>query len=101
MTKFQISKFVERLNKTGTKGREAIINLLSILGIAFGVIALIVILSVMNGFQGVYIKNIMEVSSGHIRLTGSLRKLGKSKNKSSKQKFFLFRRSQSNNGRFV
>ena len=30
----------QRLNRTGTTGREAIINLLSVLGIAFGVIAL-------------------------------------------------------------
>ena len=41
---------------------------LSILGIATGVLALIVILSVMNGFQLGFIENILEISSGHLRL---------------------------------
>lgn len=46
-------------------------SLLSVLGIAFGVTALIVILSVMNGFQMGYINSILEVSSYHIRVEGS------------------------------
>ena len=77
----------QRLNRTGTTGREAIINLLSVLGIAFGVIALIVILSVMNGFQSGYINTIMEVSSGHIRLTGNYDDL-------KRAKVFLFLRNR-------
>jgi len=41
---------------------------LSVLGIAFGVLALIVIIAVMNGFQLGFIESILEVSSYHIRL---------------------------------
>ena len=41
---------------------------LSILGIATGVLALIVIISVMNGFQLGFIESILEISSGHLRL---------------------------------
>jgi lipoprotein-releasing system permease protein len=40
---------------------------LSILGIATGVLALIVILAVMNGFQLGFIESIIEISSYHIR----------------------------------
>ena len=43
---------------------------LSVLGIATGVLALIVIISVMNGFQLGFIESILEISSGHIRLEG-------------------------------
>ena len=41
---------------------------LSILGIATGVLALIVILSVMNGFQLGFIESILEISSYHLRI---------------------------------
>ena len=41
---------------------------LSILGIAVGVLALIVIISVMNGFQLGFIESILEISSYHLRL---------------------------------
>jgi lipoprotein-releasing system permease protein len=41
---------------------------LSILGIATGVLALIVIIAVMNGFQLGFIESIIEISSYHIRL---------------------------------
>ena len=41
---------------------------LSVLGIAFGVLALIVIISVMNGFQLGFIESILEISSYHLRL---------------------------------
>jgi lipoprotein-releasing system permease protein len=40
----------------------------SILGIATGVLALTVIIAVMNGFQLGFIENILEISSGHLRL---------------------------------
>lgn len=88
---FYISK---QINKTGISGREAIINLLSILGITFGVIALIVILSVMNGFQSGYINTIMEVSSGHIRLSGNYDELKKIETENNKRSFFIFNESQ-------
>ena len=45
--------------------------MLSSLGICFGVMTLIVTLSVMNGFQRGYIDSIMEISSSHIRFQGS------------------------------
>ena len=41
---------------------------LAILGIATGVLALIVIIAVMNGFQLGFIESILEISSYHIRL---------------------------------
>ena len=46
-------------------------TLLSILGIATGVLALIVIIAVMNGFQLGFIESILEISSYHLRV-GSL-----------------------------
>ena len=42
----------------------------SVLGIAAGVMVLIVILAVMNGFQLGFIESILEISSGHLRLEG-------------------------------
>jgi len=41
---------------------------LSVLGIATGVLALIVIISVMNGFQLGFIESILEISSYHVRV---------------------------------
>jgi lipoprotein-releasing system permease protein len=41
---------------------------LAILGIATGVLALIIIISVMNGFQLGFIESILEISSYHIRI---------------------------------
>lgn len=60
-----------RFGTADYRGRSALTSLLSVLGIAFGVTALIVILSVMNGFQLGYIESILEVSSSHVRLSGS------------------------------
>ena len=44
--------------------------LLSMLGIATGVLALTIIISVMNGFQIGFIESILEISSYHLRLDG-------------------------------
>ena len=41
---------------------------LAVLGIATGVLALIVIIAVMNGFQLSFIESILEISSAHIRV---------------------------------
>ena len=42
----------------------------SVLGIATGVLALIIIIAVMNGFQLGFIESILEISSFHIRIEG-------------------------------
>ena len=44
--------------------------ILSVLGIATGVLALTIIIAVMNGFQMGFIESILEISSCHIRLEG-------------------------------
>jgi len=49
------------------KGRSSS-PVLSILGIAIGVMALIIIIAVMNGFQLGFIESIIEISSYHIRV---------------------------------
>jgi len=51
-----------------TKKRGAPPPVLSILGIAVGVLALTVIISVMNGFQLGFIESILEISSYYVRL---------------------------------
>ncbi len=58
----------KRFALVGSRGRTAVTSFLSALGIAFGVMTLIVILSVMNGFQMGYIESILEVSSFHVLL---------------------------------
>lgn len=50
-------------------GRSAITSHLASLGICFGVMTLIIIISVMNGFQLSFIDAIMEVSSYHVRVS--------------------------------
>lgn len=61
-----------RFGKVDSRGHGAPTGILSAGGIAFGALSLIVILSVMNGFQMGYIDNILEVSSAHVRITGSV-----------------------------
>lgn len=60
-----------RFATADSRGRTALTSLLASLGIAFGVMALIVVLSVMNGFQMGSIESILEVSSAHVRVTGT------------------------------
>jgi lipoprotein-releasing system permease protein len=50
------------------KRKKSPAPVLSILGIATGVLALIVILAVMNGFQLSFIESILEISSYHLRI---------------------------------
>jgi lipoprotein-releasing system permease protein len=46
-------------------------SILSAAGIAVGVMTLVTVLAVMNGFQLSYVEDILEISSFHIRITGS------------------------------
>lgn len=62
---FEVSNRFANVDK---KGKAAVTSTLSILGIALGVATLIVVLSVMNGFQRSFIDSIMEISSYHVRV---------------------------------
>ncbi|MCR4822299.1 MAG: ABC transporter permease [Treponema sp.] len=57
-----------RFAKVDRKGSSAVTTSLSTLGISFGVMTLITVVSVMNGFQHSFIDVIMEISSYHIRV---------------------------------
>lgn len=56
-----------RFSRVDRKGRSAVTSFLASLGICFGVMTLITVISVMNGFQMGFIDAIMEVSSYHVR----------------------------------
>lgn len=58
-----------RFAKVDRSGRSAVTGFLASLSICFGVMTLIVTVSVMNGFQMGFIDSIMEISSAHIRVT--------------------------------
>ena len=64
---FWISRVSHRFARVDRKGRSAVTSVLATLGIAFGVMTLTVVMSVMNGFQMSFIDAILEVSSYHIR----------------------------------
>lgn len=57
-----------RFAKVDRKGSSAVTTTLSTLGISFGVMTLITVISVMNGFQHSFMDVIMEISSYHIRV---------------------------------
>ena len=59
-----------RFAKVDRKGSSAVTTALASLGICFGVMTLICVISVMNGFQHSFIDVIMEISSYHIRVEG-------------------------------
>ena len=59
----------KRFSLVDRKGNSSITTKISMLGICFGVMTLIVVMSVMNGFQMSFIDSIMEISSYHIRVT--------------------------------
>lgn len=63
-----ISDVSKRFARVDRNGRSAVASVLATLGIAFGVMTLIVVMSVMNGFQMSFIDSIMEISSYHILL---------------------------------
>jgi len=84
----------KRFGTADYRGRSALTSLLSALGIAFGVTALIVILSVMNGFQMGYIESILEVSSAHVRVSGSASDIDKIRTLPGVRSLFVFTESQ-------
>ena len=57
---FAVSKRFALVDRTG---RTAVTSKLSTLGICFGVMTLITVMSVMNGFQMSFVKSIIEISS--------------------------------------
>lgn len=59
----------QRFARVDRKGRSAVTSFLATAGICFGVMALIVVVSVMNGFQMEFKDAILELSSYHIRVT--------------------------------
>lgn len=63
-----ISFVAKRISSVDAKGKNKTTSVLSVLGIAFGVMTLIVVMSVMNGFQRNYIDAILNLSSYHIRI---------------------------------
>ncbi len=85
---------LRRFNSQDTKGRSFATTIFSILGIAFGVMVLVVILSVMNGFQMSFIDTILKVSSGHIRLEGTKLELDKCEALNEHKYFYKFREAQ-------
>ncbi|MGP1576056.1 MAG: FtsX-like permease family protein [Treponema sp.] len=85
---------LRRFNAADTKGRSAITGVFSMLGIAFGVTALIVILSVMNGFQRSFIDTILQISSAHIRLEGSEDQIACAQQQAGIDAFYRFAEAQ-------
>ncbi len=71
MVNHWITYVARRFARVDRSGRGRATSQLSIWGIAFGVAALIVIMSVMNGFQMGFIESILEISSFHIRAAGT------------------------------
>lgn len=57
-----------RFSRVDRKGRSKVTSMLASLGICFGVMTLIVVMSVMNGFQLSFIDSILELSSYHLRV---------------------------------
>lgn len=62
-----ISFISKRFSRVDRKGRSAVNATLATLGIGFGVMTLIVVMSIMNGFQMTFIDSILEISSYHVR----------------------------------
>lgn len=63
-----VSFVSKRFSRVDRKGRSAATSVLATLGIGFGVMTLIVVMSVMNGFQMSFIDSILEISSYHVRV---------------------------------
>ncbi len=63
---FFVSK---RLAKVDRKGRTAVTSWIASAGVCIGVMSLIVVMAVMNGFQMSFKDSIMEISSYHVRVS--------------------------------
>lgn len=85
---------LHRFNYADACGRSSVTTFFSISGIAFGVMVLIVILSIMNGFQMGYIDTILQISSAHIRLAGCDEDLSTAENLKLHKAFFKFNETQ-------
>jgi len=69
--RFRWIAFVSRrFSRVDRNGRSAVTSFFASLGICFGIMTLIVVMSVMNGFQMEFKDAIMEVSSYHIQVRG-------------------------------
>ena len=69
--RFRWIAFVSRrFSRVDRKGRSAVTSFFASLGICFGIMTLIVVMSVMNGFQMEFKDAIMEISSYHIQVRG-------------------------------
>ena len=69
LSKFNWIYFLsKRFSGVDSSSRLVATKIIPSLGIGFGVMALIVIISVMNGFQSTSIDTLMEISSHHIRV---------------------------------
>ena len=61
-------RFLKQRQRRG----EGIITFLPILGIALGIVTLVTVIGIMNGFQLGFIENIIEVSSYHVQIPATL-----------------------------
>ena len=68
MKKTWIFMLALRFMRSRRRSRSSITALLSILGLAAGIMTLITVISVMNGFQQTTIEDLVEINSFHIRI---------------------------------
>lgn len=65
-----ISAVAARFARVDRSGRSAVTSFLATLGVCCGVMTLVTVMSVMNGFQMSFIDSILEISSYHLRVSG-------------------------------
>ena len=83
LSKFNWIYFLsKRFSGVDSSSRLVATKIIPSLGIGFGVMALIVIISVMNGFQSTSIDTLMEISSFHVRVNAN--------DKSNEKEFYNF-----------
>lgn len=84
----------KRLASKRARHGSAVPVLFSISGLAFGVTVLIVILSVMNGLQQGFITALLELSSAHVRLTGTAAEITAAEQIGEKRAYTIFWETQ-------